>query len=251
MAKRLLILIAISAMLCFGACAAPPDPAQSSDTVTETPEPMRVGPRAIVSRDAETGTLTVRVFPVRCVSVSHLLIGDTLSVSVDQKERVIQVEGSFLFRKALGGVKKACQRQEKQFDFENAAPLRYKVVLPQSKSPFSRTRKVADFRHQAPPNPNLICEDANTDSPFAIEGSWQTEGSSPPGIELRSSDGTWISIRSAYRPFGGVVPEFADTDTPYTFDMAGLGKVEFKSPTCALITPYRAEGPTMRLLRYE
>ncbi|MEO1028302.1 MAG: hypothetical protein AAFX02_04520 [Pseudomonadota bacterium] len=249
MAKRILMLIAIAALIGFGACAAPPVPAQTLEVVEEkAPEPMRVIPRAVVSRDAETGTLTVRVFPMRCVSISHRPVGDTLSVSVDQNLRVITVEGNFLFDRAIGGVKKLCQRLEKQFDFENTAPLRYDIVLPYAKSPFMRGKTVADFRYQEPPNSNLSCEVSDPNEPFVIDGIWRQEGSAKPGYELGSLDGTSLIIRSEKR-FGGEVPQFEEAKAPYTFDLLSLGTVEFKSATCGLITLYRAAGPTRRLVK--
>ncbi|MEX6634760.1 hypothetical protein [Hyphococcus lacteus] len=198
-------------------------------------------PRIHAERNPETGDLTVEVFLGRCTSSSLSPAGDTLNVTLDRDGRKIHISGYFLFEKAIGGVKKDCRRTPtRQFVFENVEPTIYVFSYDTGYNRlFIKSGRSVDFTLQNTDLEPLTCENAeNASDKIDLNGVWHPEDNRDRQIILRSGEPTFLSWKECVGPMlcGGVVPEFLTTETPNVFDFPGLGRTEFLTSSCAVIT---------------
>lgn len=198
-------------------------------------------PRMHAERNPETGDLTVEVYLGRCISSSFKHVGDTLNVTLDRERRKIHISGYFLFEKAAGGVKKDCRRTPtRQFVFENVDPAIYSLSYDTAYNRlFVRPNRTVDFTLQATDLEPLTCEETeNASDKIDLNGVWRPEDNPDRQIILRSGEPTLLSWTECAGPMlcGGVVPVFLTTETPNVFDFPGLGRTEFLTSSCAVIS---------------
>lgn len=212
-----------------------------------------VSPRIHAERSPETGDLTVEVYLGRCTSSSLQYAGDTLNVTLNRQQRKIHVSGYFLFEKANGAVKKDCRRAPtRRFVFKNVQPAIYALSYD---SVYDRLHvkpgRSVDFTLQATDLESLTCNDADdTSENIDLNGVWYPEDNPDRQIILRSGEPTILSWTECTGPMlcGGGVPVFLTSDTPNVFDFPGLGRTEFLTSSCAVVSKPSSKYQT-RLIR--
>ena len=112
-----------------------------------------------VDRDEQSGDMNVRVFYDGCISSSARLLGEDITVTLDEKTAAIRLDGDFHLDKTPRIQTADCMgRLQREFTFEGTAARRYRLYNN------DKYAGVKDF------NPTIAEESATCPSRFNVKG---------------------------------------------------------------------------------
>jgi hypothetical protein len=224
--------------------------------------PQRAAPlRAIypgqmnVSMDEAAQSLRVEVSFDRCQRERFVYEQNTLEIAVDHSTRIVTLEGSVEYEEQDGITEDACSDHPEPIVlfFENATfePYLIKNVSAwMGRAGNGLSARVLDLRKDERRNLDAqACLSKGGAEIGEISGVWFLQ-SDPSETWSLSGDASSLAPDAVLRTWSGsTMPWIVEAEAPYTFNLSGLGRIEFTSPTCATVSKPSGEDITDLLIR--
>jgi|GEM_PF-4749421 len=277
-AKNYILLASVSAVICASCVTSSTDldaaprlqspPQLSSDeapVVSQDPlqePPQRAAPlRAIypgkmqVSMDEEAQSLRVEISFDRCQRERFVYDQNTLEIEIDHSTRIVSLEGSVEYVERAGISEDACSDPPEPIVLisENAKPEPYlikNVSAWMGRAGNGLSARVLDLRTEMRRDLDAQgCLSKDGADIGEISGVWFLQ-SDPSETWSLSGSASSLAPDAVLRTWSGsTMPWIIESEAPYTFNLPGLGKIEFTSPTCATVSKPSSGDVTDLLIR--
>ena len=224
--------------------------------------PQRAAPlRAIypgkmhVSMDEEAQSLRVEVSFDRCQRDRFVYDQNTLEIQVDHSTRIVSLEGSVEYVERASISEDACSDPPEPIVLisENAISEPYlikNVSAWMGRAGNGLSARVLDLRkdeRRALDAQGCLSKDGADIG--EISGVWFLQ-SDPSETWSLSGSASSLAPDAVLRTWSGsTIPWIIESESPHTFNLPGLGIIEFTSPTCAIVSKPNSGDVTDLLIR--
>ncbi|NQY13886.1 MAG: hypothetical protein HRT81_08525 [Henriciella sp.] len=208
-----------------------------------------------VSMDEEAQSLRVEVTFDRCQRDRFVYDQNTLEIEIDHSSRIVSLEGSVEYVERASISEDACSDPPEPIVLisENAKSEPYlvkNVSAWMGRAGNGLSARVLDLRTEMRRDLDAQgCLSKDGADIGEISGVWFLQ-SDPSETWSLSGSAASLAPDAVLRTWSGsTMPWIIESEAPYTFDLPGLGSIEFTSPTCATVSKPSSGDVTDLLIR--